>query len=904
MFESKEGMYSDEQSFNFYFPCDQSFIIMESENRHGLFCMVLHKGSGPLEFGRYFVPASYDEIQHIFWEILEDGKNGRFAKDLSLRNVDSVLVNEFKAEKVNNKKRSQALTFSGHRGSKEDSRFCSIPLQDGDSEDSRQAFEFIFQATYEASRSDSKAIPRAVASIIESQKSRKEEKVSVDFNEIMNTYAHLDGMRKDNINIENNIPLWEQTYTLYEKHNELYTQFLSTVNQRYSVYLRAKETVEDRLVEAGRKLNDISSKTLKEKTEFKKAEEALFKSTAHIEAANKEVNHLLKKLEDVKAIIKRFPEMTDQEILDELRKNVSYLSHKIADLQNIAEAEKKRTKLKADYAKKKSELESTTRTIEDIDGSTLQTLSPNAASVMNSLKIGFDNLSGHFTDVGVQDIENFASHFKTDGNDTYFEDKLLHGLTIHNYSANEQRQQLTERHDELVEEMDRLSKSISDFDKHLASNKTDQENSLNSLNTKKSMLTADRVTLSGHGTLLENKTRLEETLAKYEDRVKSLTITKTEKYKLWQELYALESQNKTIYDSISKEENILNQWFKTLQSICLRSNIEMRTVNIPPDSKPICVEEITDFSEMKEQISGYNTDLNRNITILASKIKINGEDVDFTIRRSPSDLGEIIRKYSDVFNGLSAKKKLYLNDLDAHVKYVYSFIEELIDTRNIIHNFFGELNKSVNSVPISNLQEIKLKVVLNKKFESLLGTIEYYRKLAVGGDALFPQEFYEELHSFADSFFNTNKKVLNMHLIIEDIDYAYRLNGKTTDESKGQSGGTTTAINAIVIANLLDKLTPNYAKVRVPIVIDETSILDADNIISTINLVSEYGFSVFCATPEISSSVIRGTKYYLSIDSYNIDSPLHPDCNTMVLPYFIESIFEDREVIKGDGQCE
>lgn len=76
-FISKSGKcFGKEESYEYYFPDKNSYLIMEVSNHVGEFCIVLYK-AGNYEYHRMFIPVPYSAIQDIFWnaEALDFQKN-------------------------------------------------------------------------------------------------------------------------------------------------------------------------------------------------------------------------------------------------------------------------------------------------------------------------------------------------------------------------------------------------------------------------------------------------------------------------------------------------------------------------------------------------------------------------------------------------------------------------------------------------------------------------------------------------------------------------------------------------------------------------------------------------------------------------------------------------------------
>jgi hypothetical protein len=215
-------------------------------------------------------------------------------------------------------------------------------------------------------------------------------------------------------------------------------------------------------------------------------------------------------------------------------------------------------------------------------------------------------------------------------------------------------------------------------------------------------------------------------------------------------------------------------------------------------------------------------------------------------------------------------------------------MSELQDAKNLLTTFIEELNSDLNQTTISNIDELKLEIKLEPLFEELLDIMSEFDKS--DDHALLPETFYLKISTFARKFFNKKNRTIKLESIISTVNYCYRLQGETKFETKGQSGGTTSAITALLLSTLLKRISPSYAEVTIPIVVDEIGTLDMHNIDATIKQISSKGFTVFCATPHFSPPVIKGCGNYITMDQFTIEKPIVKGCHLLVLPEYIERL--------------
>ncbi len=70
-----------------------------------------------------------------------------------------------------------------------------------------------------------------------------------------------------------------------------------------------------------------------------------------------------------------------------------------------------------------------------------------------------------------------------------------------------------------------------------------------------------------------------------------------------------------------------------------------------------------------------------------------------------------------------------------------------------------------------------------------------------------------------------------------------------------------------------------------PIIVDEISALDAENAASTIRQIGEYGFSIFCATPEFTGYLVSEVGRYIYINQHRAKNYMDAECQWNIMPH-------------------
>ena len=176
-FKSSKGeLYSSEDSYSYYFPSESSFLILEAENIHGCFCLVLFKSNSSFGYQRLALPCEYDEIREHFWDIDKVEVNnglGSPVSDLGIAKIQS-LFQQYKNQgvvilKTTKEIRERLFTHSPMPNS-DKGRYCLVPLKDGGKERELSAFRQLMNFTFEIAKTETKCLTETFATIIESCK--------------------------------------------------------------------------------------------------------------------------------------------------------------------------------------------------------------------------------------------------------------------------------------------------------------------------------------------------------------------------------------------------------------------------------------------------------------------------------------------------------------------------------------------------------------------------------------------------------------------------------------------------------------------------------------------------------------------------------------------------------------
>ena len=160
-FASKDREYTGLESYRYYFPSSNSFIVLEAKNPRGDFCIILHQSNQELGYGRLAVPRAYDGIKHLFWEHGEGNRGvGSHPEDLELTSVISRLK-KLSARPLNDVAAIREALYTRVDPSNDDTRYCLMPLVQAPSQHMMRSIKALLQLSFDIKGADHKNLPQA-----------------------------------------------------------------------------------------------------------------------------------------------------------------------------------------------------------------------------------------------------------------------------------------------------------------------------------------------------------------------------------------------------------------------------------------------------------------------------------------------------------------------------------------------------------------------------------------------------------------------------------------------------------------------------------------------------------------------------------------------------------------------
>jgi len=882
-FKGKEGAYSMEESYDFYFPDARSFIVLEVNNPEGAFCMVLYK-SNNYGYGRFFIPLAYEQMREVFW----DSEAGQFADHISVASLSN-LTKKNAGQQLSDAKEITSLMFSSYRDVPARKRFCVLPLKD-DRPSSIDAFRNIYQLAFETGSLKSNTLPNAIAALLEMGRSRNQERLDANLTELTEQHAELYKQGEWLQKISNTKP----EYDIVQASYNLATGAMDDYSTMYHAAQMALDLAKTKHAPNHQQISQSHRAKSVDLQEIKTQLSSITKQVHTDKGAAEQITKLLGKKEDLlikaKALKARYGGMSSAEILEILYDSLKAENDKLATLNKEGGVA---ALLKINIGKQRQFREQIKKLTELVaDEKTLifnQLDNPELASILYAINPAFAEVSVELSEADKSTIFKFTELFQYDnaGCLTFF-GEAFGSTKVSPFNLQKKRlewEQAITQHTNSLEDVDR------EIDSHRKiTTKKNIEEHIQAVEQQVKGNIADIKSIESMGTL---ETDIDELKA-------DALLKEGERQENIKENGALGRQHSTLRGEVEKLDielkrlNVQQDEFSAIeQHLSLaRQHIAPVSIDVEPihddllsaDYALNVYKKSTDFSQ---QLNGFKN----KFDALARDLPHPEIDTHKELFKL-ADYDQAIRIYGSAFETLDYDLNKQKHAVQSHNQLFNNQISEIKGSASLLNNFVSEINKELNGKGVSNLTKINLHLTLNPAFLSLMSVLD---KHDIQGDALLEPQLYESLNKFVEKFFNKKSRRLKMADIIAEINYHYQLEATGEVVTKSQSGGTTSVITAFVLAVLLRRITPSYVQLQMPIIVDEISTLDSINTNSTIEQITEHGFSIFCATPSFSAFVSHKVGRWVMIDRSMIRQPMVQSCHLNILPEHVESYGESPE---------
>jgi len=868
---SAGNFYTNEESYQHYFPSQFSFLIMEAENPAGVHCQILYRdSSSQLSYGRIFAPVSYDQLRPLFWSGDDTDGIGQAVPELSFKKVSEAVKKLSKDTRfVSDPAKLRTLLYSSELMNAEAVRYSVLPLAESD-ERRVQSLRTLILLLFEM-KADDRAMANAVASIVEADKKFADDAFDFNIDEFLERHEQLK-QRQARLNRV------EKERGRFEKLNGAFQDYKILLHSQHE-YAAFREGLANALDAVGRERRQAVAQYQEQNEALKHLAQALKKleqESKSLEGEIKSEARNLKKAEqdqrDGELLASQYGDMSLQEIDDVLQEELERKQGHLAALKSAAQAEIRLEQIE----KKRREYEAKLQALAERESRQQWQLAHQLdESVVAPLRAVDPRLMlaspGQALDAQTRDvIASFSQLFSATetGFDWFDTEYASQPARAEDYQAQRQR---------IQGELHALEKERSE----LATDEGQEQNRPQLIERTEKEIRAITKELDTLKRFPGAETRLRDATAEKEAAEEALAKVQ-EKGNLERErLEAVEqkaARARAEKDRIEERERELTQLSRSLRTVEHRFQHLKNT----QCEQPLAVDQVSEsaFEELQGRLDELEN-LRRSILNHLNQFVFQGllEDREGELQKdSPasSAIREAFKALSDLFASMTEEWRVHHEQIEVHNETVASYRQALKSNHEHIARFEAQLNRELEGVQINDLVEIRVDIHTDPKFRNL---VEEANNIDPFGNELQSDAFYDRLRVFVADFFGEQggSKHLTMDKVITGISYRTRKENAAGLDTKGQSTSTTALINLELVYRLLRRVLYPGVKLSFPLVLDELASVDVSQMPALLERLSQQGFNLFsAATHSASAEMIYLVGRHLEVGQMRTARPYSP----------------------------
>ncbi|WP_375192106.1 hypothetical protein [Marinobacter sp.] len=847
---SAGSFYTNEESYQHYFPSQFSFLIMEAENPAGTHCQILYRdNASQLSYGRVFVPVSYDQLRPLFWNGDDEDGIGQAVPELSFSRLSEALKKLSKETKlVNDPTKLKSMLYSSELMNADAVRYSVLPL--GESDERRvQSLRTLILLLFEM-KADDQAMANAVASIIEADKKFADDAFDFNIDDFLNRHDQLKEQQSQLNRIEKERPRFEKLNRDYQAYQTLLRSQHEFAAFRDGVTNALADIAAKRRValEAYNEQNDTLRHVLQT---LKKLEQEASGLKGEIRSAERRIKQAEQNQKDGELLVSQYGDMTLQEIAEIQNEELEGKRGHLAALKSAAQAEIRLEQIQ----RKKQDLERQLESLKDreskqqwqlqnqLDEATaapLRAVDPRLMMASPGQDLDSDSKAT---------IEAFARLFAPNERGFDWFDIEYQGQPARHTNFAEQRQHIEGELNGLEKERSELADTANqEHDRPRLIERTEKE--IRSIEKDLETLQRYPGAASTLKDAVEEKQAAEEQLAKLDEQAR----LEQEKQDAVQQKAAKAKAEK---DRVEERERELAALSKSVGTVEHRFP-HLKTVEA---EQPVDIERVSAaaFDDLQTQLDDLEK---RRLAILGSLNQFINlgihEDKDGELQKdSPatSVIRETFKSLADLFAGMSERWRVLEEQVSIHNETVASYRQALKSNHEHIARFEAQLNRELDGVRINDLVEIRVDIHTDPKFRNL---VEEANNIDPYGNQLQSDAFYDRLRVFVADFFGEHggSKRLTMDKVITGISYRTRKENAANLDKKGQSTSTTALINLELVYRLLKRVLYPGIQLSFPMVLDELASVDISQMPSLLERLRKQGFNLFSAATHSASAEV------------------------------------------------
>ncbi|HDZ39814.1 MAG TPA: hypothetical protein ENH62_16335, partial [Marinobacter sp.] len=797
---SAGSFYTNEESYQHYFPDRFSFLIMEAENPAGVHCQILYRdNASQLSYGRAFVPVSYDQLRPFFWDVDDEDGIGRAVPELSFSRLADALKKLSKATRfVNDPAKLKTMLYSSELMNADVVRYSVLPL--GESDERRvQSLRTLILLLFEM-KADDQAMANAVASIIEADKKFADDAFDFNIDDFLNRHEQLKQQQVQLNRVEKERPRFEKLNGESLAYQNLLRSQHDFAAFRDGMFSALKDIGSQRkhAAEAYSEQNDALRYLQQTLKQLNQDADSL---KGEIRSAERRIKQAEQNQKDGELLASQYGDFTLQEIEDIQKEEFDRKKNHLAALKSAAQAEIRLEQIQNARRKLEQKLDRLNERESNQQWQLQNQLDEATAAPLRAVDPRMMMASpGQALDAGSKDtIEAFARLFAPNDRGFDWFDAEYPAQPARPEDFARQRQGIEGEINGLDKERRELADTNDrEQDRPRLIERTEKE--IRAIEKDLETLVRYPLAATTLRDATEEKQAAEEQLAKLEEQA---GLEQSKQGTVQQKAARLKADKERIEErerelvGLSRSVGTVEHRFPHLKAVQVEQPLAIEAVSVAV------------FDDLQTQLDSLETG-RRNILDNLRQFVYQGihEDSDGELQKdSPamSVIRETFKNLSDLFAGMTERWQVLQEQVAVHNETVASYRQALKSNHEHIARFEDQLNRELKGVRINDLVEIRVQIHTDPKFRNL---VEEANNINPYGNELQSDAFYDRLRVFVADFFGEQggSTRLTMDAVITGISYSTRKEHAATLDKKGQSTSTTALINLELVYRLLKRV--------------------------------------------------------------------------------------------------
>ncbi|MRI31685.1 hypothetical protein EOPP23_01580 [Endozoicomonas sp. OPT23] len=867
-FASKDREYTGLESYRYYFPSPNSFIVLEASNPRGEFCIVLYQSNQELGYGRLAVPRPYDHIKHLFWDESTRANQGAGSHpgDMELATVVTRLK-KLGARPLNDVATIREALYTRVDPSDDDTRFCLMPLVQSPSQHMMRSIKALLQLSFDIKGADHKNLPQAIANIIDADLSSQKESISIDFHRIQDDRERLSQSQREIQAVRGHMDDWSSlssNYLNYQEQSSALRKSYQTLRTSLAIH---NDTFDPELSDA-RVSNDTATNRYKKA----RAQMTALKSEydqckgQHV-TLSREVSALTGAIALAREVLVRdAPVAGGQDQARVLTYMKACLLEVEQELEALQSQEQSQNALQRELQRKvqlQSKIQRAEAVLKQQKSSTLSYLDGHSALVLNSLHSGFSQMVITPNEEQIDAVQSFVRLLSiNEQGRLLFCGTPLPGGRAQPFDAMTVKEQHIARLHELEDELQNCERKIEGYRRALTGSDEQRRESLKGKQIEIGEINREMKVVSGldfnvdnladkqidldtlnlkQAQQLEQRAALTEELKQYENECENSR----------ERLKTLESQKK----SLQIAESSLNN----LSSLAGLQHLKVASIDVPTAPDDIATEANKLIQMFYNDVSVTRQScIDKFKVLIGSGIANLEADLAFRADLTSSEFFDAFHKLKSEFDNIESRERDHRAQVMNHNHDTGRQISLLDKMDLAIRNFQNKINDDLSHIHISNLSGVRVEIGTLDSFNTLRHELKDH---GTESDRLMKESFYNRLQDFCEKYLKTGGPAggragrLDLERIVTSVKFIYQINGR--DEVTPQSNGTSSMVNAVLLSILMHKLVPEDVVFALPVIFDEVGSLDDSNLAELRRIVEEHNFTLLVANPTNQGSIAQ-----------------------------------------------